>query len=83
VAGLVEALRERRRGATWWHRHARSLSARDGTLKNSNTVCLNARPARGPGARLGLRVLLENDCHCFALAEAHAVQGQGHAMVFG
>src|SRR5213596_2339887 len=61
-----------------------SLSARDGTLKNSNTVCLNGRSLHADlERRLGLRVLLENDANCFALAEARAGAGQGHAMVFG
>ncbi|TMB05008.1 MAG: ROK family protein, partial [Deltaproteobacteria bacterium] len=61
-----------------------SLSARDGTLKNSNTTCLNGRPLHADlERRLGLRVLLENDANCFALAEARAGAGQGRAMVFG
>src|SRR5436189_407692 len=61
-----------------------SLSARDGTLKNSNTTCLNGRPLQADlERRLGLRVLLENDANCFALAEARAGAGQGRAMVFG
>jgi len=61
-----------------------SLSARDGTLKNSNTTCLNGRRLQADlERRLGLRVLLENDANCFALAEARAGAGQGRAMVFG
>jgi fructokinase len=61
-----------------------SLSARDGTLKNSNTTCLNGRPLRADlEARLGLEVRLENDANCFALAEALHGSGRGHAMVFG
>jgi fructokinase len=61
-----------------------SLSARDGTLKNSNTACLNGRPLRADlEARLGLEVRLENDANCFALAEALHGSGRGHAMVFG
>src|SRR5215831_7218436 len=36
-----------------------SLSARDGTLKNSNTTCLNGRPLRDDLARaLGLEVVI-------------------------
>jgi len=61
-----------------------SLSARDGTLKNSNTVCLNGRPlADDLATAIGLPVRLENDANCFALAEALHGAGQGHAMVFG
>ncbi|TMB56404.1 MAG: ROK family protein [Deltaproteobacteria bacterium] len=61
-----------------------SLSARDGTLKNSNTTCLNGRPVHADlERRLGLPVRLENDANCFALAEARGGAAQGHALVFG
>jgi fructokinase len=61
-----------------------SLSARDGTLKNSNTVCLNGRPIRRDLAeRLGLEVVLENDANCFALAEARAGAARGARVAFG
>jgi len=61
-----------------------SLSRRTGTLKNSNTVCLNGRPlAADLEARLGLRVRMENDANCFALAEALLGAGRGHELVFG
>jgi fructokinase len=61
-----------------------SLSARDGTLKNSNTTCLNGRPLHADlEVRLGMPVRLENDANCFALAEARGGAGQGHALVFG
>jgi fructokinase len=61
-----------------------SLSRRDGTLKNSNTTCLNGRPlARDLATRLGLEVRLENDANCFALAEARGGAGRGHEVVFG
>jgi fructokinase len=61
-----------------------SLSARAGTLKNSNTVCLNGRPLRADlEARIGLPVTLENDANCFALAEARDGAGQGYELVFG
>src|SRR5438874_1220131 len=61
-----------------------SLSARDGTLKNSNTICLNGRPVHADlERRLGLPVRLENDANCFALAEARGGAAQGHALVFG
>jgi fructokinase len=61
-----------------------SLSTRTGLLKNSNTTCLNGQPlAADLEARLGLRVRLENDANCFALAEALAGSGAGHEVVFG
>src|SRR5262249_59440574 len=61
-----------------------SLSARDGRLKNSNTTCLNGRPLEADlERRLGLRIRLENDANCFALAEALAGSGRGHTLVFG
>ncbi len=61
-----------------------SVSTRDGTLKNSNTTCLNGRPLRADlEAKLGVPVRLENDANCFALAEARGGAGQGHDMVFG
>jgi fructokinase len=61
-----------------------SLSARDGTLKNSNTTCLNGRPLRDDLARaLGLEVVMENDANCFALAEVRAGAAQGARLAFG
>jgi fructokinase len=61
-----------------------ALSGRNATLKNSNTTCLNGRPVLADlEARLGLRVRLENDANCFALAEALAGAGRGHDVVFG
>ena len=60
-----------------------SLSARDGRLKNSNTICLNGRRLDVDlAARLGLRVVLENDANCFALAEARHGAGRGRRLVF-
>ncbi len=61
-----------------------SVSRRDRTLKNSNTVCLNGRPLHEDlERRLGCRVILENDANCFALAEALAGAGRGARLVFG
>ena len=61
-----------------------SVSMRDGTLKNSNTVCLNGRPLRDDLARaIGVDVLLENDANCFALAEVQAGAARGARMAFG
>ncbi|MBM4268451.1 MAG: ROK family protein [Deltaproteobacteria bacterium] len=61
-----------------------SISARDGTLKNSNTLCLNGKRLREDlEARLGLPLVLENDANCFALAEARLGSGRGGEVVFG
>ena len=61
-----------------------SLSARDGTLKNSNTTCLNGRPLHADLERaLGLEIVMENDANCFALAEVHAGAARGARLAFG
>jgi fructokinase len=61
-----------------------SLSARDDTLKNSNTTCLNGRPLRADLARrLGVEIVMENDANCFALAEARAGAARGARVAFG
>src|SRR5262245_7844893 len=61
-----------------------SLSARHGTLKNSNTLCLNGKPILGDlERRLGVPVRLENDANCFALAEARLGAARGKEVVFG
>src|SRR5262245_31234506 len=61
-----------------------SLSARDGTLKNSNTQALNGRPLLADlQQRLASAVRIENDANCFALAEATAGAAVGKRVVFG
>jgi fructokinase len=61
-----------------------SESARDGTLKNSNTTCLNGRPLRRDlDDAIGLPVVLENDANCFTLAEASYGAARGYGLVFG
>lgn len=55
-----------------------------GSLKNSNTLCLNGRPLRDDiSARLGIEVQLANDANCFALAEATLGAGRGSSIVMG
>lgn len=55
-----------------------------GTLKNSNTVCLNGRPLRDDlSGRLGMEVRLANDANCFALAEATLGAARGEEVVMG
>lgn len=59
---------------------------RDGTVKNSNTTCLNGRPFRTDlEARVGRRLLFDNDANCFALAEAllGAARSASDGVVFG
>ena len=61
-----------------------ALSARDGTLKNSNTTCMNGRPVRDDLERaIGIPVAMVNDANCFALAETLRGAAQGHRVVFG
>jgi predicted NBD/HSP70 family sugar kinase len=55
-----------------------------GTLKNSNTVCLNGQPlGRDLAAALGTETRLANDANCFALAEATLGAARGRAVVIG
>lgn len=51
--------------------HPGTMDPQTGTLKNSNTQCLNGRPFdRDLEALLGIPVRLANDANCFAVAEA-------------
>jgi fructokinase len=55
-----------------------------GSIKNSNTVCLNGRPLRDDlAAALGCEVLLANDANCFTLAEAAWGAARGASVVLG
>ncbi len=55
-----------------------------GTLKNSNTTCLNGKPlARDLADALGAQARLANDANCFALAEARLGAGRGCDVVIG
>jgi len=61
-----------------------SVSRVNGTIKNSNSVCLNGQPLREDlQSRLGRTVHLANDANCFALSEAIDGAGAGSAIVFG
>ncbi|MEE1568273.1 MAG: ROK family protein, partial [Arenicellales bacterium] len=56
----------------------------DGSVKNSNTICLNGQPLQRDLETLLMRpVRLENDANCFALAEAIGGAGRGAHTVFG
>lgn len=55
-----------------------------GSLKNSNTVCLNGRPLRDDLATaLKCSFVMANDANCFALAEAICGAGQNEEVVLG
>ena len=55
-----------------------------GTLKNSNTTCLNGKPlARDLADALGTDARLANDANCFALAEATLGAARGRDVVVG
>jgi len=55
-----------------------------GTLKNSNTTCLNGQPlARDLMDALGTHARLANDANCFALAEATLGAARGRDVVVG
>jgi fructokinase len=48
-----------------------AIDTTTGTLKNSNTLCLNGQPFKEDLEKaLGIPVALANDANCFALAEA-------------
>ncbi|WP_342627227.1 ROK family protein [Nguyenibacter vanlangensis] len=55
-----------------------------GHTRSANIPCVNDRPLRDAlMARLGRPVVIGNDAHCFALAEAMQGAGVGHRIVFG
>ena len=55
-----------------------------GSLKNSNTTCLNGRPLRDDlAAALGCEVVLANDANCFTLAESLWGAASGFPVVMG
>jgi fructokinase len=61
-----------------------SLSAVDGSLKNSNTTCLNGRYVQQDlEFLLDRKIRLANDANCFALSEAVDGAGEGKNTVFG
>jgi N-acetylglucosamine kinase len=55
-----------------------------GSLKNSNTLCLNGRPLGADlSSALGVETRLANDANCFALAEATLGSARGRDVVVG
>lgn len=61
-----------------------AISAVTGTMKNSNTVCLNGQPLFEDLQTLLDRPLrIANDANCFTLSEALDGAGKGYGVVFG
>ena len=55
-----------------------------GSLKNSNTTCLNGRPLRDDlASALNCGFVMANDANCFALAEAICGAGRNAEVVLG
>jgi fructokinase len=60
-----------------------SLSARDNTVRNANTVVLNGRPLQTDLQQILKRpVAIENDANCLALSEATDGAGANGSVVF-
>lgn len=61
-----------------------AVSTATGSLKNSNTACLNGKPLQQDLEKLlGRKVRVANDANCFALSEAVDGAGAGAPVVFG
>jgi len=61
-----------------------AISTIDGTLKNSNTVCLNGRHVKEDlEKKLKRTIKIQNDANCFALSEAVDGAGRDYNTVFG
>lgn len=61
-----------------------AISAVTGTMKNSNTICLNGRPLLEDLQILLHRPLrIANDANCFSLSEALDGAGKDYGVVFG
>ncbi|MGD9504987.1 MAG: ROK family protein [Syntrophobacteraceae bacterium] len=61
-----------------------AVSQATGSVKNSNSVCLNGRPLRQDlEAILERPIAMANDANCFALSEAVDGAGAGAGVVFG
>lgn len=61
-----------------------AISPATGLLKNSNSVCMNARPVYEDLSRvLNRDIRIANDANCFALSEATDGAAAGEDVVFG
>ena len=84
VVERLEAESGRRRAAVIGVGTPGAIEPSTGTIKNSNTVCLNGRPlGHDLSIALGAEARLANDANCFALAEATLGAARGRAVVMG
>lgn len=87
IKTLVEALERetgRARPATIGLGIPGSCDPSTGLMRNCNSTALNGRPfPKDVEALLGVRVRVENDANCFALAETRWGSARGAASVFG
>ena len=84
VVGQLEAASRRARPAVIGVGTPGAIEPATGTLKNSNTTCLNGkRLARDLADALGTEARLANDANCFALAEATFGAARGRDVVIG
>jgi fructokinase len=61
-----------------------ALDPRNGSLRNSNTLCLNGKPLKSDlQALLETQIEIQNDANCFALAEHRWGAGKGYDSIFG
>ncbi|PTN11928.1 ROK family protein [Nitrosomonas aestuarii] len=61
-----------------------AVSTITGTMKNSNTACLNGQPLQQDlQALLDRPLRIANDANCFALSESLDGAGKGYGVVFG
>jgi len=61
-----------------------SMSRATGLLRNSNSVCLNAKPfKRDIEIGVGREIRMSNDANCFALSEAQDGAAKDAGVVFG
>ena len=61
-----------------------AIDPSSGTIKNSNSTCLNGMPLKKDLERiLGTRLRIANDANCFALAEACLGAARGAVVVMG
>ena len=84
VVEQLEAVSRLRRPAVIGIGTPGAIEPAAGTLKNSNTTCLNGKPlARDLADALGTEARLANDANCFALAEATLGAARGRDVVVG
>jgi fructokinase len=61
-----------------------AISKKTGLIKNSNTQCLVGMPLKEDIERmLGMRISMDNDANCFAMAESTMGAAMGYGVVFG